>query len=91
MPVFYQLVHKTNSRGWERVVMATRVEKIYKTNTLIVFNNILNSVNDYVSSKKKIAESEKVLIKGITTELDSFFKKNNITDQELRKAVEKGN
>ena len=71
--------------------MATRVEKIYKTNTLIVFNNILNSVNNYVSSKKKIAESEKVLIKGITTELDSFFKKNNITDQELRKAVEKGN
>ena len=71
--------------------MATRVEKIYKTNSLVVFNNILNSVNSYISSKKKLPESEKNLIKEITAEIDCFFDKNNITDGELRKAVEKGN
>ena len=70
--------------------MATRVEKIYKTNTLQVFNKILNYVNDYKNKKKRLAEPERTLLEDIVTEIDYFFNKNNITDEELRTAVEKG-
>ena len=63
--------------------MATRIEKIYKTNSLKAFNNILNSISDFVNEKKNVAE----LCESVTTEIDSFFSCNNITDEDLRRAV----
>ena len=71
--------------------MATRIEKIYKTNSLVAINNILNYVKEYIEKKKKIGEAEKEFIEDVTTEIDYFFNKNGITDLELRNAVGKGN
>lgn len=70
--------------------MATRIEKIYKTNSLVTFNNILNYVKEYIEKKKKIGEAEKEFIEDVTTEIDYFFNKNGVTDVELRNAVGKG-
>ena len=70
--------------------MATRVEKIYKSNSLNLLNNILNHIDEYKTNKKRIDKKEYELIKNITSDIDKFFSKNNITDEELRLAVEKG-
>lgn len=63
--------------------MATRIEKIYKKNSLKTFNLILNYINDFVMEEKSVAE----LCEDIATEIDYFFNCNNITDKDLREAV----
>lgn len=70
--------------------MATRVEKKYKTDSLVMMNKVLNYVNDYIGSKKKIAEPERQLTENVVTEIDYFLNKNGISDEELRQAVERG-
>ena len=37
--------------------MATRVEKKYRTESLITINNVFNYLDKYVKSKGKLAES----------------------------------
>ena len=69
--------------------MATRTEKIYRTNSLKLLNNVLNFIDEYRTSKKRIDKKECELIKNITTDIDKFFNKNSITDEELRVAVER--
>lgn len=70
--------------------MATRVEKKYKTESLVMMNKVLNYVNDYIGSKKKLAEPERQLTENVVTEIDYFLNKNGISDEELRQAVERG-
>lgn len=70
--------------------MATRVEKKYKTDSLVMMNKVLNYVNDYIGSKKKLAEPERQLTENVVTEIDYFLNKNGISDEELRQAVERG-
>ena len=70
--------------------MATRLEKKYKTESLVMMNKVLNYVNDYIGSKKKIAELERQLTENVVTEIDYFLNKNGISDEELRQAVERG-
>lgn len=70
--------------------MATRLEKKYKTESLVMMNKVLNYVNDYIGSKKKIAEPERQLTENVVTEIDYFLNKNGISDEELRQAVERG-
>lgn len=69
--------------------MATRVEKKYRTESLITINNVFNYLDKYVKSKGKLAESERELVEDIATELDYFLNKNGISDEELRQAVER--
>jgi hypothetical protein len=69
--------------------MATRVEKKYRTESLIAINNVFNYLDKYVKSKGKLAESERELVEDIATELDYFLNKNGISDEELRQAVER--
>lgn len=69
--------------------MATRVEKKYRTESLITINNVFNYLDKYVKSKGKLAESERGLVEDIATELDYFLNKNGISDEELRQAVER--
>ena len=69
--------------------MATRVEKKYRTESLITINNVFNYLDKYVKSKGKLAESERELVEDIATELDYFPNKNGISDDELRHAVER--
>lgn len=70
--------------------MATRIEKIYKSNSIKTFNTVLNYVNDYVQTKKKMGEKERELCENVATEIDYFFNKNDITDEEIRAAVNRG-
>lgn len=69
--------------------MATRVEKKYRTESLITINNVFNYLDNYVKSKGKLAEAERELVEDIATELDYFLNKNGISDEELRQAVER--
>ena len=69
--------------------MATRVEKKYRTESLITINNVFNYLDKYVKFKGKLAEAERELVEDIATELDYFLNKNGISDEELRQAVER--
>lgn len=57
-------------------------------------NSILNEVNECVEilNKKQISKNDIVnsLMKAART-VDKFFIKNNISDEEIAKAVERGN
>ena len=69
--------------------MATRVEKKYRTESLITINNVFNYLDKYVKANKKLSEPERELVEDIATELDYFLNKNGISDEELRQAVER--
>lgn len=74
--------------------MATRIEKIFKTNTIKAMNTILNEVNECVEnfkeqkriSKQNIANS----LMNVARTVDNFFIKNNISDEEIANAMTKG-
>lgn len=70
--------------------MATRIEKIYKTNSLVLVNDILNLIKEYAEKNQKMTKREGELCKTIIKEIDYFLIKNSVTDAELRNAVEKG-
>lgn len=76
--------------------MATRIEKIFRSNTIVAMNSILNDVSNCVENlkeQKRISKPEisDSLLKVAQT-IDNFFIKNNISDEEIAKAVErKGN
>lgn len=74
--------------------MATRIEKIFRTNTVLTMNLILNEVSECVEtlngktrlSKKEVADS---LLK-IAKTVDKFFQKESVTDEELQRVTRKG-
>ena len=70
--------------------MATRIEKVYRTNSLKLINDILNLINDYAQSTPTINRKEGDLIKAIVRTIDYFFTVNDITDEDIRRAVDNG-
>lgn len=70
--------------------MATRIEKQYKSNSLKLVNDILNLIKNYSESTARMSKREGELCKTIIRTIDYFLMRNNITDEDMRKAVEKG-
>ena len=70
--------------------MATRIEKIYKTNSLVLVNDILNLIKEYAEKNPKMTKREAEFYKSIIKTIDNFLIKNSVTDAELRNAVGKG-
>ena len=77
--------------------MATRIEKIFRTNTVLTMNNILNEVCEVVATLKdkpkdanKEREQIKVLLRSIAKTVDKFFQDESVTDEELQRAIKKG-
>ena len=70
--------------------MATRIEKIYKTNSFVLLNDILNLIKEYAEKNPKMTKREAEFYKEIIKTINSFLNVNNISDAELRNAVEKG-
>jgi len=70
--------------------MATRIEKIYKTNSLVLLNDILNLIKEYAEKNPKMTKRESEFCREIVKIIDKFLNKNNVSDAELRNAVEKG-
>lgn len=74
--------------------MATRIEKIFRTNTVLTMNNILNEVCNCVEllnsqqefSKNDVADSLKTIVRTV----DKFFQDESVTDEELQRAIKKG-
>lgn len=66
--------------------MATRIEKVFRRDTIQTLNNILNEINE--------AKTTKNLFKNVTAYLniviliDRFYERNNITDEQIKTAVE---
>ena len=74
--------------------MATRIEKIFRTNTICLMDSILNEINSLVENKQtnKSADRLNILVyKNIAKSICGFYKKNDITDAEIRIAITRGN
>lgn len=74
--------------------MATRIEKIFRTNTICLMDSILNEINSIVENKqtKKSADHfDSLAYANIAKSICGFYKKNDITDAEIRTAVTRGN
>lgn len=72
--------------------MATRLEKIFRTNTICLMDSILNEINSVIQSKGRTSAKEYVEVqKRIAQSICGFYTKNNITDEEIRTAVNRGN
>lgn len=74
--------------------MATRIEKIFRSNTIVAMNSILNEVNNCVEclkQQKRISKPEiSETLLNVAQTIDNFFIKNNISDEEIVKAIKKG-
>lgn len=73
--------------------MATRLEKIFRTNTICLMDSILNEINSVIENKKAktTAKEWANVSKNITHSICGFYEKNNITDEEIMNAVSRGN
>lgn len=77
--------------------MATRTEKIFRTNTINLTNSILNeilfcqSIIEDAPKKPEFSDMFVLAYKNITKSICDFYKKNDITDEEIRVAVTRGN
>lgn len=77
--------------------MATRIEKIFRTNTINLTNSILNeilfcqSIIEDAPKKPEFSDMFVLAHKNITKSICDFYKKNEITDEEIRVAVTRGN
>lgn len=67
--------------------MATRNEKIFKSRTICLMNSILNEINSCAPCSTQIAHAKTQ--KTITELICKFYDQNNITDEEIRKALTK--
>lgn len=68
--------------------MATRIEKIYKTNSLKLLNDILQEISNNIKPESKYTKTQFAeLCKTISNKICVFIDKNNITDKDLREAV----
>ena len=74
--------------------MATRIEKIFRANTIYSMNRILNRVSECVdllesktrTNKKEIVETLKTIVKTV----DDFFREESVSDEELQRVLNKG-
>lgn len=68
--------------------MATRLEKIFRTNTIYMANEILNEINTFLESNTKSSKKEwAVVYSNIARSICGFYEKNNITDEEIKAAL----
>ncbi len=74
--------------------MATRIEKIFRTNTINTMNLILNEISECVENLKKQKQISKHNIADslmkVAQTIDKFFIKHNISDEEITNAIKKG-
>lgn len=74
--------------------MATRIEKIFKSDTIRLMDSILNEINILIrkTQNKKLSKEEKEkewarTLTNITQSICGFYDKNGITDAEISTAV----
>lgn len=70
--------------------MATRLEKIFRTNTICMANDILNEINTFLESNTKSRPDKDewaAVYSNITRSICGFYEKNNITDEEIKAAL----
>ena len=69
--------------------MATRIEKIFRTNTICLMDSILNEINSVIENKKAKTNVKEwsIVSQNIARSICGFYEKNNITDEEVRKAL----
>lgn len=68
--------------------MATRLEKIFRTNAICLMDSILNEINSVIQSKSRTSAKEYIEVqKRIAQSICGFYDKNGITDEEIRKAL----
>lgn len=66
--------------------MATRIEKIFKRDTIQTLNNILNEIHEAKTTNnlfKKVTVCANIIIL-----INRFYERNNITDEQIKTAVE---
>lgn len=66
--------------------MATRIEKIFRRDTIQTLNNILNEIHEAKITKnlfKKVTVCTNIIIL-----INRFYERNNITDEQIKTAVE---
>lgn len=77
--------------------MATRNEKIFKSETIKLLNSILNDILELSEKfslpennikKKNNKKAEIQTYSNIAHAIDNFFIKNQITDEQIRKAID---
>ncbi len=69
--------------------MATRIEKKYRSNSLKLINNILKLIKEYAESMPIMGNNEALFCKSIIDTIQNFMFINQITDEEIKKAVER--
>ncbi len=71
--------------------MATRIEKVFRTNTVIAMNTMLNEISECVENLKAQKRLSKTDITNSLSKtvkiIDDFFKKHNISDEEIIRSV----
>ena len=68
--------------------MATRIEKVYRTNSIKLLNDILQEVSDNIQPSSKYTKIQFAeLCKSISKKICTFIDKNGISDGDLRRAV----
>jgi hypothetical protein len=74
--------------------MATRIEKIFRANTIYSMNGILNVVSECINllqEKPRIKKEEVAkTLKTIAKTVDDFFLEESVTDEELQRVLNKG-
>lgn len=69
--------------------MATRLEKIFKSETISTMNSILNEINELVEKEPKTKTNIKEWIsmtQRIAKSICGFYDKHNITDEQIKRA-----
>lgn len=68
--------------------MATRLEKIFRTNTICMTNDVLSEINTFLQSTSKPNPKEWAEVYSkITRSICGFYENNNITDEEIKEAL----
>lgn len=66
--------------------MATRIEKVFRRDTIQTLNNILNEIYEAKTTNnlfKKVTVCTNIIIL-----INRFYERNNITDEQIKTAVE---
>lgn len=69
--------------------MATRIEKIFKSDTILTMNDILNEINELVEkqqSKRTNIKEWVAMTQRIAKSICGFYNKNFITDEQIQRA-----
>ncbi len=69
--------------------MATRIEKIFKSDAIQTMNSVLNEINELIEKQqtKRTNVKEWVLMsQRIAQSICGFYDKNGITDEQIKRA-----